>query len=190
MRRTLPLFATILALQLSACTLMRSAHDPVRQKQTVSLVNSLTLTNPVTGKADGARTAWPLDALDKHTEHFPLAQVKQCDANGTTCRWGVLNANRTISKIKFMPGGVALDMRVYVDVDRHQEMKQEGAHSAMTLPTDVSALRSTKTLSQSLELRYGKVHLIEFEYGIRYQVCVMRYDAARKPVEECPIAHL
>ncbi|WP_181372983.1 hypothetical protein [Massilia glaciei] len=169
---------------------MQSKDDPARNKQTVSLVNSLEWTNPVSGKPDGARTAWPLGDLGKHTEHFPLGQVKQCDATGAICRWGVLSAHRNIQKLRFVPGGVALDVRVVVDVDRHQEMRREGANTAMTLPSDVSALRSSKALTQSLLLEYGKVHNIDFDFGIRYRVCVQRLDAARNYVEQCPIAHI
>ncbi|MES3022886.1 MAG: hypothetical protein V4857_15035 [Pseudomonadota bacterium] len=153
-------------------------------------MNSLAWTNPLSGKPDGARTAWPVGVLGKHTEYFPLAQVKQCDAGGAICRWGVLSAHRNIQKLRFVPGGVALDVRVVVDVDRHQEMRRDGASTAMTLPPDVSALRSTKTLTQSVVLQYGKVHSIDFDFGIRYQVCVQRLDAARNNVEQCPIAHI
>ncbi len=61
---------------LSGCTLMRNPNDPARAKQTVSIVNAMTWTNPLSGKRDGVRTAWPLARLASHEEIFPLAQIK------------------------------------------------------------------------------------------------------------------
>lgn len=183
---SLPAAALVL---LAGCAARPGQHDPVRNNQTVSLVNSLSWTNALTGKADAMRTSWPLARLKHHTERFPLAQVKRCDAEGA-CSWGVLNAQRTIGPASFVAGGVALEVEVTFDVDRRQEVRHGGERMGMAIPADVSALRARRTMRQAVVLEYGKVHHIGFDFGIGYHLCVQRLNAARKPVDDCEIPYV
>lgn len=177
-------------LSLAGCVSLPGPNDPARQQQTVSLVNSLTWTNAMTGKGDGLRSAWPLAELVQHTEHFPLAQVKRCDEVASTCSWGVLKARRTVGQTTYVPGGVALDLEVVVEVDRTQEVRRAGQNLAMTIPADVSALRARRDVRQALVLEYGKVHHIDFDFGIGFDLCLLRLDAARQPIDKCEIPYL
>lgn len=175
-------------LALAACAMFSGPYDPVRNKQTVSLVNSLSWTNALSGKRDGMRTAWPLATLDRHTEHFPIAQISQCDQAGQACRWGVLNARRTYGNIRYVPGGVTLDVDLLIDVDRRQEVRRAGANSALAIPADVPALRAKRAFRRSVALEYGKAHRIDFDFGIAFELCALRLDAARKNVDNCDVA--
>src|SRR5262249_19043619 len=101
----LPLIGALL----SGCAMFRDSNDPAKDKQYVVVVNSLTWTNPVSGKKDGTRTVWPLVQLANHEEVFPLAQIKHCP-EGLPCAWGVLSAARNITRYKYEPGGITLDI--------------------------------------------------------------------------------
>ncbi|MGZ8320432.1 MAG: hypothetical protein ACXWVD_15130 [Telluria sp.] len=184
MRHAIPLFAAAL-LALPGCA---SRHDPARQQQAASLVNSLTWTDAVTGKADALRSSWPFDTLNQHAERFPLAQVKRCDAAGASS-WGVLDARRTITAPRYVKGGVAFDIELTLNVGRRHEALPGGEKVAMAIPADVPALEAKRTHRQSLVLEYGKVQRLDFDHGIGYDVCVQRLDAARQPVEQCPIPY-
>jgi hypothetical protein len=179
------------ALLLAGCATRLDPNDPARAGQSVSFVNSLGWTHALSGKPDGMRTAWPLDAMRSEalTEEFPLAQVKQCDATGAICRWGIVKARRTAGPARFVPGGVALELELAVNVDRHQEVRRPDLKLAMSIPVDVSALRSERVVKRALVLEYGIVHQIELDYGISFKACVQRLDAARQPVDQCAIAY-
>jgi uncharacterized protein YceK len=187
MRRYLSFSVAATLLLLTGCASIREPDDPERKSQTVSLVNSLSWTNPMSGKRDGLRSAWPLATLDQHTEYFPLAQVRHCD-KPAACRWGVLNARRSIGKIHYLPGGVTLELDLMVDVDRHQQVQRPELNAAMTIPADVPALSVKRPVKQALVLEYGKVHHIDFDYGIGFDLCVTRLDEARKSIDNCEIA--
>lgn len=183
-----PSISTIAAalLALAGCATVPDPHDPARAGHTVSLVNSLSWTNAVSDKPDALRTAWPLSGLAGHTEQFPLAQVKQCDAAGV-CGWGVLKAQRTLSAPRYVEGGVAVDVELGLDVDRRHEALQGGEKVAMAIPADVAALTAKRTVRKSVLLQYGKVERIDLDFGIGYDLCAQRLDAAGKPVDSCKI---
>ena len=184
MRPFIPLTAALLAL--AGCAALQGKHDPARNKQTVSLVNSLAWTNAVSGNADALRTAWPLSGAGSQAEQFALAQVKRCDAAGA-CSWGVVKAQRTVSAPRYVAGGVALDLELALDVDRRHEVVHGGEKLALAIPADVAALAAKRTVRKPLVLTYGKVERIELDFGIGYKVCVQRIDAAGKPVDACDL---
>lgn len=161
-------------------------HDPAKLNQTVSLVNSLSWDNALTGRRDGMRTAWSLVGTRAHTEHFPLAQVKRCDAAGA-CSWGVLNASRVIGTPEYLPNGIALDVTFMLDVDRGHDVVRNGEKMGMSIPADVAALSAKRKVQRKMVLEYGKVQRIEFDFGIGYDICAQRLDAQRKPIDNCAI---
>lgn len=185
MRPSISIAAAAL-LALAGCAALPGPHDPARTNHTVSLVNSLSWTNAVSDKPDSLRTAWPLAGLAKHTEQFPLAQVKQCDP-ASVCSWGVLKAQRTLSAPRYVAGGVAVDVELAVDVDRSHDALQGGENVAIAIPADVPALSAKRTVRKSLVLQYGKVERIGLDFGIGYDLCAQRLDKAGNPVDACDI---
>lgn len=178
------------ALLISLCALVSACSStpaPAPGEPAVTVVNRLSWTNPVDGKRDGSRTAWPLHTLAaSHTERFPLSQVKQCA--GQSCSWGVVKAVRTLSKAQGDAAGVTLALDLTVMVARRQEAHTGGEQAAMAIPSDVEALQSQRTLQQPVRLEYGKVTRFAFDHGIAYDLCAQRIDAAGKPLEACPVA--
>ncbi len=154
----------------------------------VSLINSLSFDNAMTGKRDGLRSAWPADTLSRSTEQFPMAQLKQCNAAGA-CSWGVLKAHRSFGKVEPVPGGLRVELEVAIDVNRSHSTAQGGEQAAMSIPANVSALQTRRSEKRSMVLEYGKVMHIDMNYGIRYTVCALRLDAARAPLDKCEIAY-
>lgn len=189
MRPFIPFTAAAL-LALAGCAVVPDQHDSARANQTVSLVNSLSWTDAVSGKPDALRTAWPLHAAGAtHTEQFPLAQVKRCDAAGA-CSWGVVKAQRTMSAARHVAGGVALDVELALDVDRRHEMLQGAEKLVLAIPADVAALTAKRTVRKSLVLTYGKVERIALDFGIGYNICAQRLDAGGRPVDACEIPYM
>ena len=186
--KTLPLSLISLTL-LSGCAntamnFMRNPHDPARQRQTVSIVNAVTWTNPLSGKRDGVRTAWPLAQLANHEENFPLAQVKNCPDRNLPCAWGVLSATRTITRYEYIAGGITLDLGLDVDVHRRQQDRRRNFHTSMP------ALSYRKPLQQAVALPYGKVYSVDFDYGIRFQICAQRLDETGRALDTCDIPYI
>ena len=185
--------AAMLSLLLSACaTVTPPPVVPATAPDAgpaLSLVNSLSWTNPLSGKADGARSSWPMESHDGDHEQFPLAQLKQCGSDGS-CAWGIMRAERGISHVRSGPDGVQLDLTLEMHVDRRQEMHQGTFNMAMAIPSDVAALRVDRTERRALSLPYGKVEQVELDYGVRFSVCVQRYDAAGKALEVCAIPYI
>ncbi|HAT31464.1 MAG TPA: hypothetical protein DCW29_11615 [Janthinobacterium sp.] len=177
------------ACAVSACAVFLDPNDPGKDQQYVSVVNSLTWTNPLTGKRDGARSSWPLKTMAGQDEAFPLAQLKQCDGAGA-CAWGVMRAHRSLSAFTYLPGGVRLDMGLVVDVDRRQEAHRENFNTSLAIPSDVAALRGKKELRRSLTLQYGKVQHIDLDFGMGYDVCALRYDGAGRALDICEIPYI
>lgn len=187
--RPLNSIAAAALLALAGCAAVPGLHDPAPTDHTVSLVNKLSWTNAVSGKPDALRTAWPLAALTDHTEQFPLAQLKQCDAAGA-CKWGVLKAQRVLSAPRPVAGGVAVDLALSIDVGRGRDALQGGETVAMTIPADVPALEGKRTVRKTLVLPYGKVERIALDFGIVYELCVQRLNGGGEPVDGCDIPHL
>lgn len=184
MRSLIPLsLATLLAL--AGCAQAPKASPP----PVVSVINSLSFTNAMTGKRDGLRSAWPMTQLPNSSELFPMAQVKQCDAAGA-CSWGVMRAQRSIGKVRQVDGGVALDVELELDVDRSQRVRRPDQDAAMTIPADVSALQAKRTLKKEVMLEYGKVQRFDFDFGIAFELCALRLDAAEQPVDQCDIPYI
>jgi hypothetical protein len=177
---------------LSGCSMMRNQNDPARAKQTVSVINAMTWTNPLSGKRDGVRTAWPLVQLAGHEEIFPLAQVKHCPEKGgaVPCAWGVLSASRNITRYDYMAGGVTLDVSLLVDVHRRQQDRRRNFHTSMAIPADVPALQYRKALQQGVALPYGKVYRIDFEHGMRYEICAQRLDENGRALDARDIPYI
>jgi hypothetical protein len=187
MQRSLSL--SLVALALSACA-STGQQGASASQQYVSLVNSLNWTNALSGKRDGSRSSWPLKDPAGRNEVFPLAQLKQCDQNGGACAWGVMSAHRSISGIAYGPDSVSFDLVLQIDIDRRQEMHKPEFNTAMAIPGDVATLRSTKEVRRRLTLQYGKVQHIAFDYGVGFDVCVLRYDAAGHALDTCDIAYI
>jgi len=175
---------------LSGCSMMRNPHDPARSKETVTVINALTWTNPMSGKRDGIRTAWPLAQLANHEEIFPLAQIKQCDSAALPCKWGVLSAARSITRYEYIAGGVTLDVGLVVDVHRRQQDRRRNFHTSMAIPADVPALSYQKKEKEGVVLPYGRVYRVDMEYGIRYEICAQRVDAAGRALDKCDIPYI
>ena len=187
--RPLNLLAAAALLALGGCAASPSLHDPARTGHTVSLVNKLSWTNAMSGKPDALRTAWPLASLKQHIEQFPLAQVKQCDAAGG-CKWGAMKAQRVLSAPRYVAGGVVLDLELFIDVGRSRAALQGGEAVAMTIPSDVPALEGARIVRKSVMLPYGKVERIDLDFGIAYDLCAQRLNAAGQPVDRCEIPFL
>lgn len=154
----------------------------------VSLINSLSFDNPMSGMRDGLRSAWPLGSLSHAREDFPLAQVRQCDLAGL-CSWGVLSAHRRFGKVRRTETGVVVELDLEVDVDRSQTAARPEQNAAMTIPPDVGALQAKRHVQRELVLPYGQIERIDLDYGIRFELCAFRLDAARQPVEQCAIPY-
>ena len=176
-----------IAITLSACA---SLGTPVGLEagQKVAVVNSLSWDNPLTGKRDGVRTSWPVENGKVAVEPFALAQLKQCDAG--SCAWGVMRAQRSAPTLVYTPGGVDLSFVLDVDVARSQELHTDQVNMSVTIPKDVTVLSSRQQLRPALHLKYGKVEQVDLDYGVRYQVCVQRYDAAGKVIDRCEIPYI
>lgn len=181
-------FSTLAAsgLLLSACATLGTPVG-LQAGQTVAVVNSLSWDNPLTGKRDGVRTSWPIKDGKIAPEYFPLAQLKQCGTDGKPCAWGVMRAQRGVPTLAYVDGGVDLAVSVSIDVARRQDARQGETQTAMAIPQDVTALAGKQRVQPSWKLKYGKVEQVELDYGVRYQVCVQRYDAAGKVLDTCAI---
>jgi hypothetical protein len=149
----------------------------------VSVINSLTYDNAISGQRDGERTAWPLAGLARSSEPFPMAQVKQCDADGARCSWGVMKAQRSFGKVTLVPGGVSVELEVAVEVDRSLRNKNSEQDTTMTIPANVGALQAKRVQKRSMVLEFGKVTRIDFNYGISYEVC-----AQRQALDQCALS--
>ncbi len=178
-RLTLPLVLGTLVL--AGCATVPPPYAP-----SVSIVNSLSFDHAMSNKRDGLRSAWPMETLSGATEHFPLAQVKQC-SGPSLCKWGVLDARRRFGAVRLVPGGVAAEIDVTVHIDRSQQAERKDLSAAMTIPADVAALQSKRTEKREVVLPFGKVVRIDFEHGVRYELCALRLDSARKSVDKCDI---
>ncbi|MET3134386.1 hypothetical protein AAKU55_004682 [Oxalobacteraceae bacterium GrIS 1.11] len=178
----------VTAFAVSACASFGSPDNPLKDQQYVSVVNSLSWTNPLTGKRDGVRSSWPLAKLKGHEEAFPLAQLKQCGPDA--CAWGVLRAHRSVADFAYRPGGVSLDLGLGFDLDRRQEAHQDNFNTAMTIPADVPALHWKQQVQRTVTLPYGKVERIDLDYGLRFEVCALRYDATGHALDQCDIPYI
>ena len=187
-RSLIPAICVIVALLLSACA--TNPNDPVKDGQYVSLVSSLSWTNPLTGKRDGSRSSWPVKTLQGHDEAYPLAQIRQCDQAGKACAWGVMRAHRKVAKVAYGPAGVTVELALAIDIDRRQEVHQADFNAAMAIPSDIPALRFRKELKQTFTLSYGKVQHIDLEYGLSFDLCALRYDAVGRALDRCEIPYI
>lgn len=181
--RSFSFIALAASLTMAGCA---SITAPSADSPSISIVNTLSFDHAMTGKRDGVRTAWPMEKLGGTTEHFPLAQVKQCDAVGA-CKWGVLDARRRFKTLRPGADGVTAQIEVTVSVDRSQQADRQGLDAAMTIPADVGALQSRRTDKREVMLPFGKVVRIDFEHGIRYELCAQRMNAARQMLDKCPL---
>lgn len=179
----LTLFPAAALLALAGCAELPSGGMPA-----VSVINSLSFDNAVTGKRDGLRSAWPAHRLAGSAEAFPMGQVKVCDAAGL-CKWGVLKARRTVRKAKPVPGGLAIEVEVAVDVARTHSAMMGADQAAVTIPADVAALQASSVQTRSMVLEYGKVVKIDFPFGISYELCAFRLDGAGQAMEQCEIGY-
>jgi hypothetical protein len=176
-------------LLLSGCAMWRNPNDPARNKQSVVVVNSMTWPHAASGKQDGTRTVWQLEQLDNNEEIFPLAQIKHCP-DALPCAWGVLSASRNITRYHYEPGGVMLELGLNVDVHRRQQDRRRNFHTSIAVPSDVPAISFQRVLQESVSLPYGKVYRVDMDYGITYQLCAQRVDAAGKALDKCDIPYI
>ncbi|MEG1116799.1 MAG: hypothetical protein RSE46_17325, partial [Janthinobacterium sp.] len=109
------------------------------------------------------------------------------EAGGKACAWGVMRAWRGAPTLRYADGGVDLAVSVSMDVARRQDARQGETQTAMAIPQDVAALAGRQQVQPDWKLKYGKVEQVELDYGVRYQVCVQRYDAAGKAIDACAI---
>jgi hypothetical protein len=174
--------SAVTLLALAGCASVAPVSGPA-----VSVINSITYDNAITGKRDGQRSAWPAAALAHSTEPFPMAQVKQCDKDGTHCSWGVIKAQRSFGKVKVEPAGVMVELDVALEVDRSLRNRNSEQDTTLTIPADVGALQAKQVQKHSMMLEWGKVTRIDFKYGINYEVCAQRLDAAGKALDECAL---
>ncbi len=187
-RYSVSALCVLVGLALTACA--TDSNDPIKDRQYVSVVNSLSWTNPLTGKRDGVRTSWPVKSLQGHDETYPLAQIQQCDKAGGACAWGIMRAHRAVGQVAYVAAGVAVDLTLAIDIDRHQEVRLPGFNAAMAIPADVLALRYKKELRQNFTLPYGKVQHMDLDYGISFDLCALRYDAGGRALDVCEIPYI
>lgn len=181
----LTLLATAAMLFVGGCASVPPPHDPAHPA--VMLVDSLYFTNAMDGKPDVQRTVRALAPAAVDVAFFPLAQVKQCDKEGAPCSWGVLNAKRSVEAPHYLPNGISLKVDVLVDIDRRQSVNRPDYAMSMAIPSDIPALTSKQTIKQDMVVEYGKPTRVELKHGIVYQLCAMRLDAARQPIDQCNI---
>lgn len=169
-----------------AARVPHASHAP--NAPAISIVNSLSFDHAMSNKRDGLRSAWPMEKLAGTTEHFPLAQLKQCDSAGA-CKWGVLDAKRRFGAVRATPDGVTLEVEITVNVDRSQQADRTGLNAAMTIPAGVAVLQVKRTEKRDVVLPFGKVVRIDLDHGVRYELCALRLDAARQSVDKCDVAY-
>jgi hypothetical protein len=171
---------------LTAATLLVLAGCASTPQDTTpaSIVNVLSFDNAMSGKRDAIQTNAPVESLANSSASIGLGQIKQCGAPGTPCQWGILKAKRSFGKVSKVPNGVAVEVDVMVDVNRTH--KAEGSDRiAMAIPSHVSALQATQSQKRTMVLPYGQVHRMDFKYGVGYELCAVRLDAKREPLDKC-----
>ena len=77
-----------------------------------------------------------------------------------------------------------------MDVHRRQQDRRRNFHTSIAIPADVPALSYQRVLQETVSLPYGKVYRVDMDYGITYQLCAQRVDAAGKPVDRCDIPYI
>lgn len=73
---------------------------------------------------------------------------------------------------------------------RRQQSRRRNFHTSIAVPADVPALSYQHVLQETVSLPYGKVYRVDMDYGIIYQLCAQRVDAAGKPVDKCDIPYI
>jgi len=102
----------------------------------------------------------------------------------------VLLASRNVTRYTYERGGVTLDLGLNVDVHRRQQDRRRNFHTSIAVPADVPALSYQHVLQETVSLPYGKVYRVEMDYGVTYQLCAQRIDAAGRAVDKCDIPYI
>jgi hypothetical protein len=82
-----------------------------------------------------------------------------------------------------------VEVAVAIAVDRSLRSKRKDLDASVSIPADVTALQASMAQSRTMVLKYGEVTRIDFKYGISYELCALRLDAARQPVDNCDVAY-
>jgi hypothetical protein len=106
----------------------------------------------------------------------PLMEVRKCNAEMTSCAWGVAKVTSRVTVIGADNTSAAVAVELVYDLGRKQQMTWDNTVITDTIPDDIPVLTDNATFSKRVKIPYGQMRRVRFGHGVDFNICAVPAD--------------
>ena len=106
----------------------------------------------------------------------PLMEVRKCNAEMTSCAWGVAKVTSRMTLIDADKNSATVVVELVYDLGRKQQMTWDNTVITDTIPDNIPVLTDGATFSKKVTVPFGQMRRVSFSHGVDFNVCAVPAD--------------
>ncbi|CAG4925565.1 hypothetical protein [Paraburkholderia gardini] len=106
----------------------------------------------------------------------PLMDVRKCNAEMTSCAWGVAKVISHMTLIDADKNAATVAVELNYDLGRKQQMNWGNTVITDAIPDDIPVLTDNATFSKKVKIPYGQMGRVSFGHGVDFNICAVPAD--------------
>jgi hypothetical protein len=106
----------------------------------------------------------------------PLMDVRKCNAEMTSCAWGVAKVTSRTTLIGADNASATVAVELVYDLGQKQQMTWDNTVITDSIPDDIPVLTDNGTFSKKVKIPYGQMRRVSFGHGVDFNICAVPAD--------------
>ncbi|SAK74586.1 hypothetical protein AWB75_04163 [Caballeronia catudaia] len=164
---------------LAAPTLSGCANFATTEQQTTSVTTFVSAQNPffANKRGEGAGDTQVRKQGVTYISAGPLMDVRKCNAEMTSCAWGVAKLISRVTLISADNASATVAVELFYDLGRKQEMTWGNTVITDAISDNIPVLTDNATFLKKVEIPYGQMRRVSFGHGVDFNICAIPADA-------------
>ncbi|WP_454873545.1 hypothetical protein [Paraburkholderia xenovorans] len=163
---------------LAASFLTGCANVAPTAQQTTSVTTFVSAQNPffANKRGEGSGDTQVRKPGTTYINVGPLMDVRKCNAEMTSCAWGVAKVISHMTLIDADKNSATVAVELNYDLGRKQQMTWDNTVLTDAIPDDIPVLTDNATFSKKVTIPYGKMRRVSFGHGVDFNICAVPAD--------------
>ena len=163
---------------LAASFLTGCANIAPTAQQTTSVTTFVSAQNPffANKRGEGSGDTQVRKPGTTYISVGPLMDVRKCNAEMTSCAWGVAKVISRMTLIDSDRNSAIVAVELNYDIGRKQQMTWDNTVITDAIPDDIPVLTDNATFSKKVTIPYGKMRRVSFGHGVDFNICAVPAD--------------
>ncbi|GJH22666.1 hypothetical protein CBA19CS22_39010 [Caballeronia novacaledonica] len=164
---------------LAASFLAGCANIAPAAKQTTSVTTFISAESPLfpNQRETGAGDTQVRNAGAIYISIGPLMEVRKCNAEMTSCAWGVAKVASRMTLVGADNNGATVAVELVYDLGREQQLTWDNTMITDRIPGDIPVLVDSANFSKKkVTVPYGQMRRVSFSHGVDFNISAIPAD--------------